>query len=63
MINTILTVMPTLCLIGIMLINHRELRVTKIQNKLLLEQNELLRKERELLFKLLAPILEEDNDD
>lgn len=63
MINTILTVMPALCLIGIMLINHRELRVTKIQNKLLLEQNELLWKERELLFKLLAPILEEDNDD
>lgn len=63
MINAILNVIPTLCLIGMILINHREIRVTKIQNKLLWEQNELLRKERELLLKLLSPILEEDNDD
>lgn len=60
MINTILTVMPALCLIGIMLSNNRELRVIKEQNKLLWEQNELLKKERGLLFKLLSPILEED---
>lgn len=59
-LNTILTVMPALCLIGIMLSNNRELRVTKIQNKLLWKQNELLLKERELLWKLLSPILEED---
>lgn len=63
MIDIIVAITPALCVIMMYIITKRELIVTKEQNKLLWEQNELLEKGRGLLFKLLLPILEEDNDE
>lgn len=60
MMDIMLAIVPTLFVITQLIITNIELRVTKKQNKLLWGRNQLLEKEIGLLFKLLSPILEED---